>query len=402
MTNTDKKIKKPDFPLFPVVAAGLILIAGGILWIKFKPKPPTEKAFVEPKEFIIGELAPLTGKEAALGTHFHNGIVLAVEEASPAGVNGKTIRIVQEDTAGSKEGASRAAIKLIHEGKASVLMGEIENTRTIAAAEVAQRMRVPMVSPVSTAPRVTDTGNYIFRTSFLDRIQGFAMATFALDHLKAKSAVLFHDIKSDYSMGIDTFFEEEFARRGGKILVPHLTYKTGEKDYKAQLKKVKAAKPDVFFIPGEPGDVGLIAQQAKNMGITAKLLGTDSWENSKLTEVGGLSILGAYFSTHYSNEIPKPLVQDFVRRYKEKFKEAPHPYAALSYHATQMVLTAAKASPDLHPKSLRDAMGLIKNFDGVTGALSLDNRRNAVKPIVVLQVNSKQKFGYITTIPPQN
>lgn len=351
-------------------------------------------------DIVFGEFGSMTGAESTFGLSTHKGIMMAVEEANAAGgVQGKQIRVVSLDDQGKSDEAVTVVTKLITQEKAMLILGEVASSRSIAAAPVAQEYKIPMISPSSTNPRVTAIGDYIFRVCFIDPFQGKVMAKFALDQLKLKKAAILRDIKSDYSVGLADFFAEEFKKGGGEILAD-LSYSSGDMDFKSQLTAIKLKKPDMLFIPGYYTEVGLIARQARELKYAGLLLGGDGWDSEKLTEIGGDAIKGGYFSSHYSPDDKNPVVQNFVAKYKAKFGEIPNGLAAMGYDAALVAIDAAKRATELTPKGLRDAIAATKDFQGVTGKITLDGDRNAVKPAVVLKVVASNQYEFVTTVNP--
>lgn len=360
----------------------------------------TETTTAAADEIVFGEFGSMTGAESTFGISTHKGVMMAVEEANAAGgVQGKKIRVVSLDDQGKSDEAVTVVTKLVTQEKAMVIIGEVASSRSIAAAPVAQEYKVPMISPSSTNPRVTAIGDNIFRVCFIDPFQGQVMAKFAVDKLKLKKAAILRDIKSDYSVGLADYFAQEFKKSGGEILAD-LSYSSGDMDFKSQLTAIKLKKPDMLFIPGYYTEVGLIARQARELKYAGKLLGGDGWDSEKLTEIGGDAIKGGYFSSHYSPDDTNPVVQGFVAKYKAKFNEVPNGLAAMGYDAALVAIDAAKRATELTSKGLRDAIAATKDFQGVTGKITLDQERNAVKPAVVLKVVASNQYEFVTTVNP--
>lgn len=351
-------------------------------------------------EILFGEYGSMTGSESTFGISTHKGILMAIEEANEAGgIKGKKIRLVSYDDQGRPDEAVTTVTKLITQDKVSLILGEVASSRSIAAGAIAQQYKIPMVSPSSTNPKVTQIGEYIFRVCFIDPFQGSVMAKFAIENLKVSTAAILRDVKADYSVGLADYFAKEFTQRGGTV-VADLSYSNGEVDFKTHIAAIKAKKPDALFIPGYYTEVGLIAKQAAGMGFKGILLGGDGWDSEKLTEIGGRAIVGGYFSNHYSPEDTNPIVQNFVTKYKAKFNEIPNGLAAMGYDAALVAIDAAKKAADISPKALRDAIASTKNFQGVTGIITINDERNAVKPAVVLKVAGNNDYKYVTTINP--
>jgi branched-chain amino acid transport system substrate-binding protein len=279
------------------------------------------------------------------------------------------------------------------------LIGEVASSNTLAAAPKAQEAKIPMISPSSTNPAVTQVGDYIFRVCFIDPFQGEVMAKFSYNNLKARKAAILYDFNSDYSRGLQNFFKRSFTALGGQI-VSEQSYTQGDRDFSGQLTAIRSAGPDVVYVPGYYGEVGVIANQTKQLGIKAPLLGGDGWDAPQLWKLGGDALNGDYISNHYSVDDPSPAIQKFVADYKQRFNEAPDALAALGYDAMRVLADAIKRAGTTDSAKLRDAIAQTQNFPGVTGAITLDKDRNAVKPAVVLKLE-KSKFVYETTIYPE-
>src|SRR5437870_210636 len=353
------------------------------------------------QDIVIGEFASLTGSEATFGINSSNGVELAKEEINNAGgVLGRKIRIVLEDDQ-SKPGQPSAAVKkLIASDKAIAIVGEIASSRSLEAAPICQEAKIPMVSPGSTNPRVTEVGNYVFRVCFIDPFQGTVMAKFALDQLHAKKVAVLQDVKSDYSQGLAKFFSDYFKAHGGEIVSDRFYSGGGtDRDFRAQLTAIKAAQPDAIFVPGYYTEAGLIAKQARSLGIKVPLLGGDGWDSPKLSEIGGSAINGCYFSTHFSPQDKNPKVQDFVKKYQAKFHALPDGMAPLGYDAMTILAQAINTAGSTDGTKIRDALTNVKDYPGVTGKITIDEKRNATKSAVVLQVKAN-RANFVASVPP--
>ncbi len=350
----------------------------------------------------IGYFGDLTGPTFNFGQSAINGVLMAASEINQAGgINGRKIDIVIEDDKGSPEEAARLTAKLIDQDKVVAIIGGGTSGNSRAAAPKAQASHIPLISPSSTDPAVTQTGNYIFRACFVDTFQGEVMASFAVNSLKAKKAAILTDFNSPYSKGLTDYFKLSFGRLGGTI-VSEQTYTQGDADFKGQLSTIRSAEPDVIYIPGYYGDVALIAKQARMIGLTQPLLGGDGWDAPELWQIGGDALNGAYISTHYSPDNPSPEIQQFVALYKQRYGNSlPDAHAALAYDAARILFAAIARTGSTDGDKLRDALAQTKNFNGVTGVISMDANRNAVKPAVVLKLEDL-KFIYQETIKPSD
>ena len=350
-------------------------------------------------EIVIGEYGSLTGTTATFGQSTDNGIKMAFDEINTAGgVLGKKLKVLVEDDQSKPEEATTAVTKLINQNHVVAMIGEVSSSRSLAAAPVCQANAVPMVSPSSTNPRVTQIGDYIFRVCFIDPFQGAVMAKFAANTLKVKKVAILVDVRNDYSVGLQTFFRENFRQLGGQI-VAEQSYSEGDSDFHAQLTQIKAVNPEAIYVPGYYTEVGTIARQARELGLAVPLLGGDGWDSPKLWEIGGTALNGCYLSNHYSVDDPSPLVQKFVGDYKTRYKATPDALAALGYDAAKILADAMSRAGATEGAKVRDALAATKDFAGVTGKITINKDRNAVKPAVVLKVENG-KFVFVETVTP--
>jgi branched-chain amino acid transport system substrate-binding protein len=348
---------------------------------------------------LIGEVFSLTGGQATFGISSRNGVEMAVKEANAAGgVKGKKLDTRVYDDQGKPEEAANAATRLINQDHVTLILGEVKSSNSIAMAKVVQPARIPMVTPTSTNPKVTEVGDYIFRVCFIDPFQGFVMAKFARENLKLNKVAVLRDLNSDYSTGLTDVFTRKFTEMGGKIVAVE-TFNQGDSDFRGQLTAIKRAAPDGLYVPGYYSEVGVIARQARELGLTVPIMGGDGWDSEKLFELGGSAVEGHYFSNHYSSDDPAPRVQKWVSDYKAAYGSVPDALATLAYDAAGVAIAAMKKAPDLSPTAIRDTLAQTKDYPGVAGNITLDSGRNAVKPAVVLKVG-KGKFEYVTTINP--
>ena len=348
----------------------------------------------------VGEFASLTGKEATFGTSSHEGTQLAIEEINAAGgVLGKKLELLTEDDL-SKAGEPATVVnKLISRDGVVAILGEVASSRSLEAAPICQQNKIPMISPSSTNPKVTETGDYIFRVCFIDPFQGTVMANFASKSLKAKKVAIFTDVKSDYSKGLAKYFKEGFTKAGGEITA-ELDFNGGDKDFKAQLTAIKGSNPDAVFVPAYYTDVALICIQAKQLGLDVPLFGGDGWESDQLVKIGGDAVEGNYFSTHYAPDVATDKVKNFVAAYQKRYQgKTPDAMAALGYDSAMLLADAIKRAGATDGAKVRDVLAATKDFDAVTGKITIDAKRDASKPAVILQVKGG-KFKYLETVNP--
>jgi len=349
---------------------------------------------------VVGYYGDLSGRTSNFGQSTKNGVEMAADEINKAGgINGRQIQILSEDDEGRPEKAATVVTKLIDQDRVIALLGEVASGNTLAAAPKAQAAKVPMISPSSTNPAVTQVGDYIFRVCFIDPFQGEVMAKFAANTLKAKRAAIMLDFNSPYSRGLTDFFESSFTKLGGQI-VNKQSYTQGDRDYKGQLTAIRATNPEVIYVPGYYGEVGVIAKQAKQLDIQVPLLGGDGWDATQLWDLGGDSLNGDFISNHYSVDDPSPAIRKFVADYKARHGNVPDALAALGYDAMRVLGEAIKRAGTTEEPQLRDAIAKTQNYPGVTGTISIDAQRNAVKPAVVLKLQD-HKYIYQETIYPE-
>src|SRR5438105_2359909 len=351
---------------------------------------------------VVGEVGSMTGTEATFGTSSDRAIQLASAERNAAGgIRGEQIQIIALDDEGKPEEAATAATRLIASEHVIALLGEVASTRSRFMAPKAQANKVPMVSPSSTNPKVTQVGDYIFRACFIDPFQGYVMAKFVHDNLKLGKAAILKDVRNDYSVGLAQNFTESFGKLGGQIVATE-SYSSGDVDFKAQLTNSKNAHPEVLYVPGYYTDVGLIARQAREAGITAPMAGGDGWDSEKLYEIGGAALEGSYFSNHYSVDDPSPRITEFVARFKKAYGgQLPDSLAAQAYDAAGMLFDAMKRATELTGPAIRDALAQTKGYKGVTGDITMDQNRNATKAAVVLKIAHGGKYEFAGRVQPE-
>ncbi|MFZ4598641.1 MAG: ABC transporter substrate-binding protein [Terrimicrobiaceae bacterium] len=365
-----------------------------LLVVGCKKAPPGTPS----QEIVIGEFASLTGGTASFGQSSHKGVEMAVDEVNAAGgVLGKKVRLVSEDNQ-SKAGESATVVRrMISRDQIVALIGEVASSRSLEAAPIAQQNKIPMISPASTNPKVTEVGDYVFRVCFIDPFQGAVLAKFMLQS-GWKNAAILTDVKQDYAVGLTEFFKDYFTKNGGTI-VSEQSYSSGDKDFKAQLTSIRGANPQAILVSGYYNEAGLIASQARELDLNVPLLGGDGWDSPSLVDVAGAAMEGNFFSNHFSAEDTSPAVQNFLVKFKAKYNEDPDAMAALGYDATNLLFDAIKRAGSTESAGLRTAIASTKNFPGVTGSITLDEKRNASKPAVILVVKDG-KFRYVETVTP--
>ena len=347
----------------------------------------------------IGHYASLTGEEATFGISTDNGVKLAMEERNAAGgIKGRPIELKTLDDGSKATEAGNVVARLVNEDQVVALIGEVASSASIAGGKVAQDRGVPMISPSSTNKLVTKGRDMVSRVCFLDEFQGYVVAKFAVDN-KMKNVAILYDQAAAYSKGLAETFQTEIQALGGKITTKQ-AYKKGDPDVSAQLQTIKTSGIDAVFLPGYYTDVGNIIRQARKLGITQPFLGGDGWDSSALAKIGGEAVEGSYYSNHYSFDEQRPEVQEFVTKYKAKYGEVPDGLAALGYDAARVLFDAMERAPSLNGRDLAATIAATKDFPGVTGKITLDANRDAVKKAVVVQMKGGKPV-YVTSVVPK-
>jgi branched-chain amino acid transport system substrate-binding protein len=348
----------------------------------------------------IGHYGSLTGKDAAFGVATRKGVLLAVEEINAkGGVLGRPLEYLVEDIQ-SKSGESATAVKkLISRDKVVAVIGANASANSLEAGPVCQNAKIPMMAISSTNPRVTEVGDYIFRICFIDPFQGAVLAKFAHDSLHAKRVALLTAVNSPYSVGLSSVLRQDFTARGGEI-VGEQKYNEGDKDFRAQLTAIRTTKPDVIAATGFYSEAALICKQARDLGLEVPIIGGDGWEAPQLIELGGKAVENTYYSTYFSAENDAPEVRSFVERYRKRWNnEVPEAVSALGYDAMYLIAAAMEKCGTTDSAKLRDAIAATKNFPGVTGRTTIDEKRNSAKAAVMLAVKNG-RAGFFEAVTP--
>jgi branched-chain amino acid transport system substrate-binding protein len=358
----------------------------------------------------VGVVAELTGDIPAVGASCKNAAEMAVQQINDAGgldVGGTKykVELFIEDNAGKADQSASAAQKLITQQNVVAIIGPNASRYAIPASEIAESSKVVLISPWSTNPKTTlnakddSPKKYVFRAAFIDPFQGRVVAKFALDNLKATKAAVLYDVASDYNKGIAEFFKQTYEESGGTV-VAFETYTTGDKDFSAQLTKIKEAAPEVIFLPNYYSEVPLQIQQAHRLGIDVPFLGSDSWGSAELISLCGTDCEGYYFSTHYAADAATPVATKFIEAYKTKYGATPDDVAALTFDSFGLLWQALQSAGKVDREAVREAMAKIPSYEGVTGNMAfVEGSGDPVKSAVILQVKG-DKFIWFANANP--
>ncbi|HMK36187.1 MAG TPA: ABC transporter substrate-binding protein [Desulfomonilaceae bacterium] len=361
----------------------LVVACSAIAW--------TAAAAAEP--VVIGAYLPMTGNVAAYGQLAWTGITTA-HKMEPD-VLGRPVELRLADTKSEKVDAADSVYRLIEKDKASALIGEMISGNTLAGADIAERHKIPMVSPTATSPIVTQGKHYIFRVCFIDTDQGRVAAKLALDRMKAKTAALIYDVSQDYSVALATFFKKEFTKGGGSV-VAETKFRSGDRDFSPQVGSMKSANPDIIYAPIYYTECALIARQARDMGFQGPIISGDGAQAPELIELGGKSVENVYFTAHFH---PDMISNERGRIFLERIGSNQNAFTAIAADAYLILVDAIRRAGSSNPVRVRDALATTKDFEGITGKITLKPDGNAVKAMVVNTVHDG-KFTYVTTINP--
>lgn len=351
-------------------------------------------------EIRIGVYEPMTGSQAAGGQMTWEGITLA-NELRPT-VLGKPVKLILVDNKSDKVESANAVARLIQQEKVSVIIGSYGSSNSMAGGEVAEKAKIPVIGCSPTNPLVTQGKKYYIRVCFIDPFQGEVMAKYAYENLGARKAAIIQDVAQDYSVGLANYFRQAFIKLTGneKSIVAFTSYQTGDQDFTAQLTYVLSKKPDVIFCPAYYSEAALLAKQSREMGSKVPILGGDTWEAPELIEIGGKAVEGLAFSTHYSAQAAtRPVAKKFVEAYRKKYGKEPNTFAALGFDCYNVALDAIEKAGAADPEAINKQLHALKNYEGVTGIITIDENGNARKSAVILQVKNG-KFEYLTTVEP--
>lgn len=349
------------------------------------------------ENILVGVNVELSGAVASYGSNARDGVLLAIEQINAeGGVLGKNLEAVVRDCKSAADEAMSVSAGLVDEGIIAQI-GPLTSGDVAGSTPVMMEKKVPLIAPAATAVNVTvdekagETRDYIFRVCFIDPFQGTLMAQFAADELGAETAAIFKDTSSDYAKGLAEYFKKTFEEKGGKIVAEEGFVK-GDRDFRATLTKIRGTAPDFIYVPGYYEEVAPLIKQARDLGITAPMGGGDGWDSPDMVAVAGPEALNnTYFTNHYSSQDNDPKVVSFVEAFKAKYDREPDAFCALGYDAVQILVQAIKDAGDTNPEKIKDALANIKNFEGVTGKMTIDEQHNPVKAGVIIEFKDGQQ-----------
>ena len=344
----------------------------------------------------VGINMELSGDVATYGQDTVKGIELAIEQINAAGgIDGKQVEVVKYDNKSDAAEATTLATKLMTQDKVLAVMGPATSGAFKAEIPVGIQNKVPVISGSATAADVTVDASgvkeYAFRICYTDDYQGTAMANFAFNDLKKTKAVIIKDTSNDYSKGLAESFGAAFKNVSG-TLVTEEAFVGGDTDFNAILTKIKALDFDVIFIAGYYGEAGLIIKQARDLGIDVPILGADGFDSPKLAELAGADAANdVFFSNHYSSLDQDPVVQDFIKTFKEKYDAEPNAFNALGFDLAKFTCDGISRASELTGEAVKTALASTQNFVGVTGSFSVGEDHNAIKALVIIEMQGGEQ-----------
>ncbi len=375
-----------------VVALLLTVAACGSSKKPSDPSAPAETGGALPDEIIIGGLAPLKGNVAQYGIASNNGTTLAVHELNEAGgILGKKIKYIAYDEQGDSTAATIAYERLVNEDGIIALIGDITTVPTIAVAQKAAEDNIPMITPTGTGAAITEAGKNIFRACFTDPYQGELMANYAKEKLGAETVAVLYDTGDDYSKGVaDAFWDS--AEALGMTRTDKEGYQSGSTDFNAQLTKIKAGDPDVVMVPGYYGDGAMILTQARELGITAKFLGSDGWDGLLVqVDVSNYSVLNdAFYCTQYSLREPGEELQRVMEAYESFYADSDpkgeylNMFAILGYEAMHIMAAAIEAAGSVDADAIVEALSNL-DYDGVSGKIAYKGGQDPAREAYIVE-----------------
>ena len=380
----------------------MILLITAAIWIVRKSSSPevsdideisrendvemeTKSAEISSDTILIGAISARTGDASEINKTMFIALEYAVAELNErGGILGKEVQIMEFDNESNALGSKKAAQEAVDAGVIAVI-GALRSSNSIASAEVLQEAGIPMISPTSTNPALTEIGDYIFRACFNDNFQAEVLANFSINDLKAKSAVTFTNVNRIFSISLSEIYKENFEKMGGKFL-QNVDYLDSETDYSDIIQNIVKLQPDVIMIPSEVRDAGLIIKQSRDMGITAKFIGPDSW-GPRMFVFAGDAAEDSYFSTHWHHERDTLENKAFLDSFPDRENQNIRAVYPLTYDSLTILADAIKRAGNLDRKAIRNALFKTKNLNAISGRITFNELGDPIgKSAVILKL----------------
>lgn len=349
----------------------------------------------------IGLNMELSGAVSAYGNQEKDGAELAIKEINDAGgVLGKQLELVEKDNKSDSAEAASVSANLTSSGVVAIV-GPATSGATKAALPSITKAQVPAITPSATDDAITvqdgKVQDYIFRSCFQDSSQGTIMAQFAGSNLKKEKVIILGDNSNDYATGLAKAFKEAYEG----TIVDEQNFTSDDKDFQAVLTKIKAEDFDALYVPGYYAQAGQIIKQAREMGIEQTILGADGFSDPALIELAGAeNVTNVYYTNHFSTKAPATdKAADFLTNFKATYNAEPSAFNALSYDAVYMIKQAIEDAGKANSVKIKEALAKLKDFEGVTGVMSMDENHNPEKDIVVIGLTNGEESSAETVSP---
>jgi branched-chain amino acid transport system substrate-binding protein len=383
-----------------LMTAAVVAALGAGVGCKKKEETPAGAPAAAGDTVKIGFLGALTGDVAMFGKPTLDGMKMAAEEVNAAGgINGKKIEIVEADNRGDKQEGASVTQKLISRDGVVAIVGDPTTGITKVAAPIAQKSQVVLISAGATGPGVVETGDFIFRNTLLDSVAIPACIDFFAKDMGYKKVAVMTSDNNDYSVGLSQTFRDAAKTKGIEIVADEKV-KDGDKDFSAQITNIKAKKPDVIFFSGYYTEGALIMKEARKQGMKSNMFGGDGLFSPKLIELGGTAVEGTMAALGFSPEQASPVTAKFVEAYKKKFNGAePGLFDAQGYDGVMMLVDAMKRANSTDPKVFKTSLAQTKNYEGVSGTITIRDNREPIKtPLALLEVKGG-KYALKAKVP---
>jgi branched-chain amino acid transport system substrate-binding protein len=331
----------------------------------------------------IASIFSHTGVAAAPNFHVQRGVRFAVEEINNrGGILACPIELVEIDNRSTPIGSKVAADRAVRENVTAII-GASWSSHSLAVAKVAQANGIPMIAPDSTNSAVTRVGDYIFRACFTDPFQGQVMARFAAEDLSARTAVMFVNVASNYSMGLAESFQAGFESLGGTVL-KQIHYEHEQNSYRNEVAAAMGLSADVIYVPGHDDESARILMAARHAKLSGIPIGTDGWSTESFFLKGGRRVPQGYYCAHWSKDLRSPKSMHFVATYQQQ--GASLSTEVLGYDAMCLMADAIHRAGTTNRIRIRDALAATRDFEGVSGRISFDENGDPVKPAVIMEI----------------
>jgi len=367
-----------------LIALGILIIVAVILSLR---RPHGRE-----QEVVIGAILPLTGQGAAYGQAAKLGMDLALQQTnSRGGINGRMLRIIYEDSQGDPRSGVSAFQKLVDVDHVQAVLGDLLSSVTLSIAPIANRRHVVLLSPASSSPKLTDSGEYVFRNCPSDIYEGTVMADYVIHNLEFKRVAILR-INNEYGVGIGTVFRNEITQNGG-VVVAEESYADDATDFRTQITKIASQNPQAVYLLGYT-QIGYILRQAKELGLKTQFLSTVTFEDPEILKLAGDAANGVVYSaSKFTPSSNDEVIHRFVHAYEVANNSEPNIFAGLSYDAVQILVIAMQGGGITGPQ-IMGALHKVKNYPGVAGETTIDKHGDAILTPVLKTVRDG-KFVFV-------